>query len=115
MTSHDMKSKQLAIEFVKRFCEGDVEALEPLLADDFTLKGPLFQFESRAAYLDSLRSDQLERGSYRLPSVTESDDSVAVFYEYRKSEGAVTIAQLFRFKAQKISEILLVFDGREVV
>ena len=108
-----MNNKELAIEFVKRFCAGDVEGLAPLLADELRLEGPLFQFDSCDAYLDSLRQDQLEKGSFRLLSVAESDDGVSIFYEYGKSEGAMTIAQLFKFKDQKIGEILLVFDGRE--
>ena len=108
-----MNNQELAIEFVKQFCAGDVEGLAPLLADELKLKGPLFQFGSRDAYLDSLRQDPLEKGSYRLLSVAESDDGVSIFYEYGKSDGAITIAQLFKFKDQKIGEILLVFDGRE--
>ena len=50
--------------------------------------------------------------AYRLLSVTESGDSVSIYWDYQKSIGAITIAQLFKFKNQKISEILLVFDGR---
>ncbi len=108
-----MNNRESAIEFVKRFCTGDVEGLAPLLADELKLKGPLFQFRSSSAYLDSLRKDPPVKGGYRLLSVTDSDDGVSIFYEYGKSEGAITIAQLFRFNDQKISEILLVFDGRE--
>ena len=108
-----MNKQELAIEFVKRFCTGDVDGLAPLLADDLQLEGPLFQFRSSGDYLDSLRKDPPVNGDYRLLSVTDSDDHVSIFYEYRRSEGAITIAQLFKFRDQKISEILLVFDGRE--
>lgn len=104
--------RELAIEFVKRFCSGDVEGLAPLLENDLQLEGPLFRFRSSSEYLDSLRKDPPLSGRCRLLSVTESNDSVSIFYEYERSEGSMTIAQLFKFKDQKISEILLVFDGR---
>jgi hypothetical protein len=38
---------------------------------------------------------------------------VPVFYDYEKAEGALTIAQLFRFREGRIGEMLLVFGGRE--
>ncbi len=108
-----MDNRERALSFIKRFCGGDVERLAPLLSSDLKLVGPLFQFESRDAYLAALRADPPEEGDVRLLSVSEADDQVSIFYEYRRSGGAVTVAQLFKFKHEKISEILLVFDGRE--
>ena len=80
--------------------------------DDLQFNGPLYQFSSRDTYLDSLRDDPLEKCSHQVLSITENDDSVSVYYNYEKSERVITIAQLFRFKNGKISELLLVFDGR---
>lgn len=102
----------MAIEFVRGFCAGDVEALVPLLAEDFRFSGPFFQFNSADAYLDTLRSDPLEAGGYKLLSVTENVDNVSIYYDYEKSDRVLTIAQLFKFKHQKICETLVVFDGR---
>ena len=62
--------------------------------------------------MESLKSDPLEKADYTVLSVTESRDSVSIFWDYEKTDSAMTIAQLFRFKGEKISEILLVFDGR---
>ena len=101
----------MAIEFVKCFCAGDVSALAPLLTPDLKLKGPFFEFDSAEAYLDSLKYD-LEKCGYRVLSITESKGSVSIYYDYEKSDLIITIAQLFKFKGHKISEILLVFDGR---
>jgi hypothetical protein len=53
-----------------------------------------------------------EACEYKVLSVTENEDSVAVFYEYQKPERIMQIAQLFQFKDRKIHEVLLVFDGR---
>ncbi len=107
-----MNNREVAMDFVKCFCAGDVNALVPLLAADFKLNGPIFQFSSADAYLDSLKNDPPERCGYRVLSITENADSVSIYYDYEKSEQDITIAQLFKFKNQKITEIRLVFNGR---
>ena len=73
-----MSNREVAIEFVKRFCSGDVGGLGQLLADEFHLSGPLFEFASKQEYLDSLVRDGLERASYQILSVTESADTVSM-------------------------------------
>ncbi len=105
----DLPNREIALEFIERFCAGDVDGLTPLLAEDLQFKGPLFRFDSRAAYLDSLRGD-LEKTGYQILSVTENEDSVSVYYDYDKPGGAMTIAQLFKFRDRIISELTLVFD-----
>ncbi len=108
-----MNNREIAMEFLRCFCAGDVAGLVPLFAEDLRFKGPYHQFFSSAAYLESLKSDPPEKSSYRVLSVSEGNDSVSVFWDYEKNDRTVTIAQLFRFRDQAISEILLVFDGRE--
>jgi hypothetical protein len=107
-----MNNRDVAMEFLRCFCAGDINGLVPLLAEDLQFKGPFHQFSSSDAYLDSLKNDPLEKCGYRVLHVMESRDSVSIYYNYEKSDGAITIAQLFTFKNQKIREILLVFDGR---
>ena len=107
-----LNNREVAIEFVRGFCAGDVAALVPLLAEDFRFSGPFFQFDSPGSYLDALRSDPPEAARYKLLSVTESADSVSIYYDYEKSDRVLTVAQLFKFKNQKICEMLVVFDGR---
>ena len=108
-----MSHREWAVEFVRRFAAGDIDGLEPLLAQDLQLAGPYLQVKSRAAYLEALRSEPPEPCGVRVLSVTDNGDTVAVFYEYEKRDRTLTIAQLFRFSGQRISEIRLVFDGRE--
>ena len=108
-----MSNRERALEFVKRFAAGDVAGLEPLLSEDLRLAGPFLQVDSRTAYLEVLGRDPPEPCGVRLLSVTENSDTVAVFYEYEKRDGTLTIAQLFGFSNQRITEIRLVFDGRE--
>ena len=110
-----MNHREASLEFVRAFCGGDVDALAPLLADDLRFTGPFYQFGSAEEYLAILRDGSLEPNGYRLISVTENEDSVSVYYDYEKSDGTITIAQLFKFRCEKICEILVVFDGRGFV
>lgn len=105
-----MNKREVALEFLKCFCSGDVEGMAPLLADDLQFRGPLFQFDSSDAYLQSLRDDPPEKCGCRVVSVTEGEGSVSIYYDYEKSGMPLAIAQLFRFRNDRISEILLVFD-----
>ena len=105
-----MNKKDAAIEFIRCFCAADLQGMEDLLAPELKFTGPLFTFDSRQAYLESLQNDPPEQASYRLLSVTDNDDEVAIFYEYDKALDSMTLAQLFRFQGEQISEILLLFD-----
>ena len=107
-----MNNREVAMEFIRCFCAGDIEGLAPLLAGDLQFKGPFHQFHSSASYLESLRSDSPEESGYRVLSVTEGDDVVSVFWDYEKKNRTITIAQQFKFRDQVISDVLLVFDGR---
>jgi len=108
-----MPNRDLAMEYLKRFCAGDIDGLEALLAPNLRFAGTFNTYSSALEYLDSLRGDPPDKCGYKVVSVTENEDSVAVFYEYQKLEGAVQIAQLFRIKDRKIDDMLLVFDGRD--
>ena len=107
-------NREVAMAYLKHFCAGNVDGLASLLADDLEFKGPFHQFSSSRAYIQSLRDDPLDRCSYRVVSITEADDSVSVYYDYRKAKSDLTVAQLFNFTDGKISKILLVFDTGRV-
>ena len=104
-------NRHSAMAFLNCFCGGDVDGLADLLAEDLQFKGPLYEFNARDAYLECLRNDPPGKFSHRVLNVTESEDCVSIYYDYQKPNGAITIAQLFQFKNQIISEILLVFDA----
>ena len=109
-----MKNRDIVLEYLRCFCAGDIDGLERLLAPELRFNGPLHSFDTARQYIDSLRADPPEKSRYDIVSITESDDSIAVFYEYHKPDYGMTIAQLFRISDRKISEILLVFDGRDI-
>jgi len=104
-------NREIALEYLRCFCSGDIDGLEPLLAAGLKFTGPRHAFNSTALYLDSLRADLPEKNHYDIISITESDDAIAVFYEYSKPGQTVLIAQLFKISDEKINEILLAFDG----
>lgn len=103
--------KDTALEFVDRFCAGDIEALAPLLAEDLRLSGPFHRFGSRTEYLQNLMDDPPRKCGYRILSILENGDEVCVFYDYAKDGEPMTVAQLCRFNGEQIGEILLVFDS----
>ena len=88
-----MTGLEVAMEYLRSFRAGDIRGIEPLLASD-------------------LKKDPPEKCGYQVLSITENEDSVAVFYKYEKPDQVVQLAQLFKFRNQQICEILLVFDGR---
>jgi len=107
-------NRDIALAYVRYFCAGDVDGLTDLLAPDLDFSGTLYRFQSRKDYLASLRRDPAAECGYRIHSVTEDADHAAVFYDYEKPDGAITVAQLFRIERQLIRKILVVFDGRSV-
>ncbi len=108
-----MTHRDLALEFIRRFAAGDVDALTPLLSADLQVIGPYLHATSRAAYLEALRRDPPLPYSVRILSVEDDGDTVAVSYEYLKSEEELRIAQVFRFVDGRIGEMRLVFDTEE--
>lgn len=109
-----MSRRDAVRQFLQRFCDADVDGLEPLLAEDLQFSGPFYHFGSRFAYIQSLRDDPPEKCRYRILSLAESGDDVCVFYDYEKRGQSIVVAQLCRFKGEKIGEILLVFDGGSI-
>ena len=109
-----MTNQTTAFAYLAAFCAGDVAGVEATLAEPFSLKGPLFSFNSKQAYLASLRRDPPQATRFELIEMFESGDAVAVFYDYIKPHARNTIAQLFRFRGGKIAEVMLVFDSAAV-
>ncbi|MCG8462097.1 MAG: nuclear transport factor 2 family protein [Holophagales bacterium] len=106
-----MASKNPSLEFLSAFCDADLERLETLLVEDLVFEGPLFRFDSRAAYLDGLRSSGLERASFEVLRSIRGDEQEALLWEYRKARGSLRISQWSRIRGGKIAEIVLVFDA----
>ena len=61
-----MTRRLIAETFVERFCAGNIDALEPLLANNLSVAGPLGTFESKDQWLAALRNDPPQKGTYRI-------------------------------------------------
>ncbi|MCU7844518.1 MAG: nuclear transport factor 2 family protein [Candidatus Thiodiazotropha sp. (ex Monitilora ramsayi)] len=109
-TSH----QTIASTYLHCFCAGDIDALSPLFTRDLIFDGPFHRFTSARDYLRCLHDDPPQPCGYRVLSLTENRDEVVLLYDYLKPRHPVRIAQRFRFRQQRISEILLIFDTREV-
>lgn len=106
-----MTNPEIAKEYLRCFCEGDIVGLEPLLAPDLHFIETFHAFHSREEYIESLRNNPPEKCECKVLSVTENENFVAIFYKYPKPVRVIFIAQLFKFKNHKIQKVLLVFDG----
>ena len=109
-----MTNEELARAYLNYFCGGDIDGMEAILAPDLIFTGTLHSYHSRTEYLDSLRQDPPEECGCNILSITENKASVAVFYEYIKPDQRIQIAQLFKFDHQQITEVLLIFDARDI-
>jgi len=109
-----MSNRDVALEYVCAFCRGDISGVEATLGEEFTLKGPLFEFDSKSDYIASLRAGGLEPGKSEILGIADDNNSVAVFYSYKKASATMNVAQLFWFTDLRISKTLLVFDPGSV-
>lgn len=109
-----MTNRDIVLEYLKCFCEGDISGVDAVLALDFQLTGPLYTFKSRDEYIQSLREDPPKPSRYTIREIAESDTGISVFYEYDKPSGSLTIAQFFKLRGGQICEILLVFDTKSL-
>jgi hypothetical protein len=103
-------AREAAVAFAEAFCAGELDRLEAMLHPDLRLRGPLFAFDSRAAYLQSLRDQPVEPGPCTLLRVHGDGEEAAVLYEYGKPGSPVLVAQFMRLADGLIVEIRLVFD-----
>ncbi len=107
-----MGQREISIEFLNYFCRGDIESLNTLLTEDFQLKGPFYQFNSRHAYLSHLAQDPPQESDFKILKIFEEGNEVGLFYEFSKPQCSTVIAQLYKFRGHQIAEILLIFDSR---
>ena len=55
-----MNNREIAFEFLRSYCGGDVNGLVLLLAADLRFNGPFYSFTSRDTYLSSFRNNPPE-------------------------------------------------------
>ncbi len=108
-----MRPLQLAFEYMKIFYSGnDLDRLSDLLAVDFTFKGTIYNFDSAAGYIESLKSNPPIDFEYTVLQSYESESSACLIYEFSKPGVRTLMAQTFHIRGERISKMILIFDPR---
>ncbi len=106
-----MKPLKLAHKFMEIFFSGEnMWRLRPLLADDFSFSGPLYQFDSPDAYIKSLETDPPKGFKYEIIRSYDDESSACLLYQFTKPGVCTRMAQMFEVREGKINRIILVFD-----
>ena len=111
-----MTPAQLAEAYVRCFCEAELETLETLLSEDFSISGPLYTFNDRAGFMARLRSLKAPPASWHIRHCITEDGTAgkeghaSVFFDYRLGKLELLMAMHLSIKDGQIHEALLVFD-----
>ncbi|MDH5546125.1 MAG: nuclear transport factor 2 family protein [Gammaproteobacteria bacterium] len=105
-----LDARTLTKSFIESFCNADLAGLETLLSENFHLKGPLFEFDTRTAYLESLEGNLEADPEASILSIVAEDNEVTVFYTYKEN----LISQHFRCNQGKIVDTILVFNTQNI-
>ena len=108
-----MNHKDVAIQYLQGFSEGNLGKIKAVLADNFELNGPFYSGKSAAAYIRMLEADPPDRSSVNIISIFENEEEVCIIYRFEKPGVSADMAQLFQFESGKISKSILIFDGRQ--
>ena len=108
----EMSNRQIALEFLKRFFAGDIDAAAQLMAEGLHFTGPREQDGIGTARDSGGNADSMEPCTPRVINVIEGENDVTVLYDYERTSGTLTIAQWFTFHNQRIVETDLVFGPK---
>jgi hypothetical protein len=109
-----MTPYELALKYMAAFFgEAPLASMEALLADDFSFRGPYYEFKSSKAYLESLSKDPPIDVGYRILDVYEKENSVCLVYLFSKAGMQTPMAQTFELHDGKITKSELIFDCKD--
>ena len=107
-----MSPLELALKYMKIFYSGkDLDDLYQLFSNEFSFKGPYFEFDSAEEYINSLKSDPPVDLEYSIIQSYENTTSACLVYQFLKSGVSIAMAQQFDVSNGKIDKILLIFDA----
>ena len=102
----------IALSYLDHFCRAEIEELSELIHDDFHFSGPFIEVDSKESYLLSLKDDPPKNFSVEILKSFEDADGVCLIYDFAKPGVLTPMAQYFKFKEDKVTESLLIFDSR---
>ena len=107
-----MSNRHIALEFLKRFSAGDIDAATQLVVEGLHFTGPREQ-NSVGAPDSNDSGAPAEPCTPRVINVIEDENGdVTVLYDYERANSTLTIAQWFSFQNQRIVETDLVFGPK---
>jgi len=111
-----MQPLELALKYMEIFFAGqEMDELRPLLTNDFTFKGPFYQFKSSEDYINALKLDPPQHCEYKIINALANEASVCLIYQFIKPGICEPMAQFFEIKEGQINHILLIFDTKAFV
>lgn len=105
-----MSVESLAHEYVQCFCDGNVDGMGLILADDFHISGPLYEFHGKDAFIARLNELKAPQAQYRIVGQTFSEEHASVFFHYLLGPLDLLMAMHFTASDGKLSRAILVFD-----
>ena len=93
------------------FVSHDFDSLTEIFHDDLQFRGPLVSFDSAADYIAGLKHDPPVDCRYEKRFECDGEEGINVIYRFLKPGLSVEMSQLFQFRNNKISRILLIFDS----
>ncbi|MEE9230590.1 MAG: hypothetical protein V3U86_07785 [Acidobacteriota bacterium] len=84
--------------------------MSQLFAEDFSFRGPLYEFDSAEDYINSLKSNPPHGFADEIIGSFENSSSACLIYRFTKPGVSTLMAQLFEVSDDKICKIWLVFD-----
>ena len=79
-----MSNKEIAIQYLDGFAEGDLNRIRNVLSDGFELNGPFYSGKTAADYISTLESDPPDKSSYRIVSTSSGTMRYASFTNLKK-------------------------------
>ena len=106
------KPLELALEYLEIFVGNKpLSELSDILDEQCSFQGPMYQFNSAVAYINSLESDPALNASYDIIASFEDNSSACIIYQFKKPGIDTAMSQTFKIRNGKIVEILLIFDA----
>jgi ketosteroid isomerase-like protein len=108
----EAEMRELAQRYYERYQERDRDAIEALLAEDFTFTSPWDDHISRARYFEHCFPHAGEfRFRFPLTIFAQGDEAVVIYETEGKQGGTFHNAELFRFDADGRIRSIDVFFG----
>jgi ketosteroid isomerase-like protein len=105
---------QVVEQFQRAFGTGDLQTARSLLADDLHFVGPIEEFDTADAYIESVaKLAQIVKGTDVKKVLADGDDVVTIYdLQTNTPAGTSHVAEWATVEKGRIAEIRVFFDAR---